>query len=216
MKWRLLLSLLLVIGMMSILFLTERGKGVLNFFQGGLGNFLKSIRLLEEEKEGINIKLTANLQSLSETFFINSEIFVEGTYDTLIVNDLYITTPEKTIEFNCLLDGEVEISGEEITIKGKTKSIASPYYFINGEKPMDIMLQIKPTHFSLKEVNKKKIVLKSATGEIVKKGGEKITTSFTNSDIEILDFRGSINITEDTVEFEGVVGGVRGANFRIE
>jgi hypothetical protein len=213
MRWKALLALILIIGIIGLVTYGGIGK---NLFHGlKVGGFTKT--------KAPTQTFTIALSSKKDTFYgqsykiTNSTFIGSGVCQPIKLNEL--TMQKQT---NCeIVIGD--LSGQFIyTSIGSIKLIAETTNIIidgstySSPQPIKIDIELAPSSFSLGGISEDKISFVSITGEVKKLGNDTSvkSISYLNADtLDITKFVGQISLKDEIVTLIGITNSVKGNDF---
>jgi len=216
MKIKMLLLSLLIVGCLSFLLFTESGRNALKVFKNLAGSFVEYAREVWRERPKMNITLSTDVMTVDQEFLINSRLKVKGIYEKFKLNDISVTTPAKKVSLECHLDGRMKFQQGKLLIEGKSSSITYNNISVFSKDGISLSLSIIPETLEIDKVKEDRILLKAATGSIRRTDEKEVVVEFSSQDVEIRNFEGNVKVVGRIIEFSGISGGVKGADFKLE
>lgn len=220
MRWKALLVVLIILGIVGFLLTTETGQKYAQFLKKKVGEFISVIlRRTQPPGEAFRILLKTNREAFYGQSYglANSDLSFTGIYSSIKIGEQEITKrTEKRVSITIKeMDGLFEYAEEgSIRLSGDSSYLEIDDYIYSSAKPFRIELEIVPLEFSLTNLIQERITLSSVTGEIKRFYDEKVdTVSLTEGKLEINNFNGELKLSEDGTILEGMTNLVIGEKF---
>lgn len=213
--WKLLLSIILVVGIMGLLFYTDTGKETLDFFKIG-----KFVETTPTNVEYFSIELDATEQTFyAQSYKVSNSTFIaSGICQQVIkINDINLNRDGVLckVTLNSLSGSFYYTEGGSTVTTGKVANMKIDDNLYSAEN-MEIRVEVIPNSLLLTGASEKTIVLQSATGKISKLRGDGsvATSGFPENDyLEISNFIGYVNLENGRVVLKGVASSVKAQEF---
>lgn len=217
MRWKLWLTVFIVIGIIYLLFFSKATKDYTQFFRSKLGEFLSIFKASTEQKF-FEISLNVNKNSLQDFSFNlpNSSVSVSGEFVSAKISEQKILPKNGKIESISLSDfsGNVEKKDKNLKIVGTCKNFEINNLLFSSQKTSNVEIEVLPSSFSLFNVKAEKIVFVNSNGELKRiKDGKEDIINLKNSKVEIENFVGSIIMDGEEIKLSGIVSLVKGDGF---
>lgn len=217
MRWKLWLTVFILIGIVYLLFFSKATKEYTQFFRSKLGEFLSIFQQASQGKF-FEISLNVNGDSIQDfTFNLpNSTIIVSGDFISAKISDQKVSSKDGRIESISLKDfsGSVEKKGNIFKIVGTCKSFEINNLLFSSEKISSVEIEVIPSDISLFYIKAEKIIFVNSNGELKRiKGDKSDIISLNNSKLEIYNFIGSLVISAGEIKLSGMINLAKGDGF---
>ena len=213
MKWKIVVSLLLIVVLTGILITNENTPTYANIFKNGISGLASII----VKPSGImNINLNVQKQAFyGQKFKIsNSTLTSSATPISMKINGIdYMLKDISRTDINIgKMSGSFDITPVgSVVISARTRYVEIGEMILTQPKDMKVEMEIIPIEFSLTEIEKNKITLLSATGDMELPRNDTITTiPLENEKLEIRTFSGTLEMDKDIMRLNGRLGSVKG------
>ena len=217
MRWKLWLTVFIILGIAYLLFFSEATSKYTEFFRGRLGEFI-SIFKPKPQGSFFEISLSINREALEDQSFNlpNSTLIASGNFLTAKISEQKVLAREGKIERIALKDfvGKVEKKGNSFRISGSCKSFEVNDLIFSAEKTSKVEIEVIPDEISLFYFTSDRLLFSNANGELKRSVDEKTDRiTLKNSNLEIDNFIGSMLISEKSLKLSGVSNFVKGDGF---
>lgn len=217
MRWKLWLTIFVILGIAYLLFFSESTSKYTQFFRERLGQF---IFIFKQQPQGsfFEVSLSVNRDALADQAFNlpNSTLIVSGDFLAAKISEQKVLAREGKIERIALKDfsGKVEKKGSSFIISGNCKNFEVNNLVFSGEKTSSVDIEVVPTDISLFYLTSEKLIFLKANGELKRTINEKTDqVTLKNSNLEIDNFVGSMIISSDSLKLSGISNFVKGDGF---
>ena len=215
MKWKALFAVIIVLGILGALFLTDVGKRYGDFLKARVGDFIAILTRRGPGGPPFGIKLTARKESFygQEYRIVNSSFTGSGFYQYIKVGGQVISIKsgeEVNIDLKNL-DGTFEYTNEgNVKVDGDATHVEIGDLTFTPETASRVEIEIVPFEFSLTGIESD-ISVPFVSGNIETDKGN---APLDNSKLDASYFSGSLVIEEDgSAVLGGTVSSVTGDNF---
>jgi len=219
MRWKLWLTLFIVIGIVYLLFFSKATKDYTQFFRSKLGEFLS---IFQQKPQGkfFEISLNVNRDSIQDFKFElpNSTVIVAGDFLLAKISEQKILPKEGRIESINLKDfsGSVEKKENNFKIVGNCKNFEVNNLIFSSEKILNVEIEVIPSEISLFNMKADKIIFINSNGELRRIRDDKADIiNLKNSSVEINNFVGSAIISKEEIKLSGITNLVKGNGFTL-
>lgn len=217
MRWKLWLTVFIIIGIAYLLFFSKATKDYTQFFRSKLGEFL-SIFQSKPQGNFFEISLNVNKDSIQDfnSNLPNSTIIVSGDFLSARISEQKVFPKEGKIESISLKDfsGNVEKKGNNLKIIGTCKNFEINNLLFSSEKISNVEIEVIPSDTSLFYMKADKITFANSNGELRRIREEKSDIiTLKNSKLEIDNFMGSLIISGEEIKLSGMTNLVKGDGF---
>ena len=221
MRWKVVLSLLLILVLAGILLATDFGKNYADFLRTGLGNLVGSFSFLPPPAGSFEILLEGNTRPFYGQVFTaaNSTLTAEAVCATNIrINELTLDKADRKCEISAAeAKGKFEITtGGSIILSFDTNSLSLDQSLYSGKMHVDA--ELVPLNFLVTGITNDKISLQGVDGELKKfspDGSIGQTNTLKNETVTISHFAGLIQWKDSKIILQGIVSSVEGSTFKI-
>ncbi len=201
MKWKLLLAVLVILGIVTLLFITDTGVSSLNFLKRKVGDFVAVVFKWAPGGKQFYIRLTTNRDTLyGQTYKISNATFEgSGTAKEVKINKATSLLNKVDVKIEGL-KGSLEITDQDtVKVSGDAASVVLNNLPILN---LNIYVEMVPSGFTLSQFSQEKITLPSVTGEIKTEDGW--TRPLGVSNLEIYNFKGIVKLEGNQVVLIGL------------
>lgn len=216
MKWKALLAVIIVLGILGLLFVTDVGKKYTDFLRTKVGDFIAVITRARPSGPPFRMVLTARKEPFYGQAYrvVNSSFTGSGFYRYMKVGGQVISIKSgEKININIRdLNGMFEYTNEgNVKLTGDSTHIEIDSFVLSPEVASRVDIEIVPFEFSLTGIEQGSIALPFVSGDVKTDRGD---APLDNSKLDIGFFFGSLNLAEDgTTVLTGTASAVTGDNF---
>ncbi len=225
MKWKAVLSLLVVLMLVGVLLTTNFGKGYVDFLRKNVGQFVLPFNLpldfFPPSGDQFSILLSSNkspyyglgFQTANSTF-LSKAICVTDVK----VNDIYISKADSKCDislYNARGNFQLTRAGS-LVISADATSISVDETYLSGN--LKIEVEVIPLEFLLIGVSQERLSLSAVDGEFKRfaaDGTVAQANTLKNETITIYNFVGILQLKGSEIDLQGVVSAVESSTFKI-
>jgi len=223
-KWKPILAVFLVLGILGILLSTGIGGSLFGNVGGGVGGLTGGIVGIFQPKVntgGFDITLSASRDSFYGQDFkvTNASVFMNGVYSVLTIGDQNIdSTSGKNISVTVMdFTGDVQLTNAgSVSLTGTSDYVMIGDLVSSSAKSVKIQMEVIPDSATIGDLSLKSIQLDSALGTLSRtKSGATDTVSLAGTKVDISDFIGSLALTQNDATLTGASTSVKGDSFTL-
>lgn len=214
-KWKAILAVVVILGIVGLLYATDMGKGYLDFIRSTVGNFI-SILAKTPQTSGFQVDVEANKKPFYGVSYrvANSSFEGSGVFQSMTISDLDMTlNSDKKVDvaaadfngqFDYTSDGVVRLTGTASKVVVGDRSYSSA-------KPTKVSLELVPFSFLISNLNVAKMAFNGVLGSVKSSAGQ---AQLELSKLEISNFIGNMSLSEDEkVKLGGTASSIVGDRF---
>jgi len=219
MKWKVVLAVLLLLGVLGLFFISDFGKQYLGTFGEGLGGLTGYVFKPKQAGQSFDITLTTTKDAFfTQKYTLSgSSLEVTGTYSSISIgSEVFESKNGKSITLVIRgITGSAEFTnGGSILLSGTSTYVEIGDIIATNNKAMKINIEIIPTTATLSGFNQSSIKFASITGQLDLYGGDNPrSATLSNSKLDIENFAGSLNIGDTGAVLTGSALTAKGDNF---
>jgi outer membrane murein-binding lipoprotein Lpp len=200
MKWKLVIAVIVILGIVGLLFVGSSATNYLNFLKDKIGEFARVILKQAPSEKQFFIMLTTNEEMFyGQAYKVSNSAFEgSGTAKEVKINNAASPVNEVNIKIEGM-EGTFEMT------KQKTAKIsADAARVILNDLPilnLNIYVEMVPSSFSL-SFNQDKLTLSSVNGQVRTQEGW--TKELSDAYVDLYGFKGSLKLEGEQVVLEGV------------
>lgn len=216
MKWKALLAITIILGILGTLFITDVGKRYADFLRIRIGDFLAILTRKGPSGPPFRMVLTTRKEPFYGQSFniVNSSFSGSGFHRYIKVGEQVISIKSgEKVRINVRnLNGVFAYTNEgNIRLTGDSSQIEIDDFTFSSETASKVEIEIVPFEFSLTGIEQDSISLLLVSGNVKTDRGD---APLENSKLDISFFTGNLNIAEDgTAILTGMASSVSGSNF---
>lgn len=203
-----MLAVVVVIGILGLLALTEQGRTYAVFLGRGMGNLLGYVLKFQIGKS-FNFESEINAEALyGQSFSLSdSSLKIYGSSSSMKIGGNVFTLSDGVVEMEMTGNGDfVFTSDGKVTLNLDAKTLQ-----MNGISTNNVKVEgeVTPTAFSLEGVNKDSMNITSASGKVTRTfDSTTVTANFPKSNLLIDNFLGTVELVNQTIKLLGTATGI--------